>query len=548
MAMLGSVLRLGEDLELDNSVFELRRGGLPVPMEPQVFDVLTYLVAHRDRVVPKEELMDAVWGGRFVSETAVTSRIKQVRRALGDDGQAQRFVRTLHGRGYRFVGDAVEATSQPGAAGHTDAGVDDAPTSGPLRYTVSDGLHIAYQLTGAAPDGGPRSDGPDIVLISGFVSHLELDWDDPRHARFLHRLAGIGRLIRFDKRGTGMSDRPEGVPDLEHRMHDVLAVMDAVGSERAVICGYSEGGPMALLLAATHPERVTRLVLYGSYARSSWAEDYPWAQTLEQRAEYTDRLVTTWDWEADIRRRNPSADEAMQRWWALRMRASATPGTVRALMAMNGLIDVRDVLPSVRVPTLVLHRRHDVLFDLAEAQYLARKVPGAELHVLEGSDHFVAGDPDQILDALEPFVRGASEQHDPEQPSVLSAVVALAGTDADVSDAVEALERSGGRRRATTDGRGVVLFDGPATAVRSARRMRGIGGTGSEVSLGLSVAEVPRGAAPLSGAGVELAVSLADQAPPGELWTSEVAAMLLVPARVELEPVPGAGGSVHRAT
>ena len=167
----------------------------------------------------------------------------------------------------------------------------------------------------------------------------------------------MGRLIRFDKRGTGMSDRPSGIPDLETRMHDVLAVMDAAGSRRAVLIGYSEGGPMAILLAAMHPSRVSSLVLYGSYARRTWAPDYPYPQTAEERAVYTEQLVTGWDWEADMRMRTPSADVAMQRWWARRMRAAATPGTVRALMNMNDSVDVRQVLPSVQVPTLVLHRR-----------------------------------------------------------------------------------------------------------------------------------------------------------------------------------------------
>jgi len=170
------VLAFDGDVEFDPALFEVRQGGVPVPLEPQAFDVLAYLVSHRDRVVPKEELMDGVWGGRFVSETAVTSRIKQVRRALGDDGHSQRMIRTLHGRGYRFVAP-VEARAELRA-------------TEPIRYTVSDGLHIAYQVTG----GGEL----DIVLISGFVSHLELDWADPRHAHFLHRLGSFGRLIRFD--------------------------------------------------------------------------------------------------------------------------------------------------------------------------------------------------------------------------------------------------------------------------------------------------------------------------------------------------------------
>ncbi len=290
------MLALGEGLELDTLLFELRRGDQRVPLEPQAFDVLVYLVSHRDRVVPKDELMDAIWGNRFVTETAVTSRIKQARKALGDDGQAQRLIRTIHGRGYRFVApvevreaaDTEQPPSRPRAASPP------APLA-PIRYTVSDDLHIAYQVTG----GGDL----DIVLISGFVSHLELDWADPRHAHFLDRLGSMGRLIRFDKRGTGMSDRPPGLPDLETRMHDVLAVMDAVGSERAAVCGYSEGGAMAMLLAATHPERVSSLVLYGCYAKATWAPDYTWARTQQARQDYTDWLVTSWDWEADCLRR-----------------------------------------------------------------------------------------------------------------------------------------------------------------------------------------------------------------------------------------------------
>jgi len=260
---------LFDDLELDTSLFELRRGGVRVPLEPQVFSVLAYLVAHRDRVVSKEELMDEVWGGRFVSETAVTSRIKQARRALGDDGKSQRVIRTVHARGYRFVADTVVRDMRAKPTPQVSR------PPAPVRYVVTDGLHIAYQVTGH----GDR----DIVLVPGFVSHLELDWDDPRHARFLDRLASFGRLIRFDKRGTGMSDRPEGLPDLETRMHDVLAVMDAAGSQRAVLFGYSEGGPMATLFAAAHPDRVEALVLYGGYAKRVRSRDYPWAPTREER-------------------------------------------------------------------------------------------------------------------------------------------------------------------------------------------------------------------------------------------------------------------------
>src|SRR5262245_12007528 len=183
-----------------------------------------------------------------------------------------------------------------------------------------------------------------------------------------------------------MHDHTLGIPDLHTRIHDALAVMDPARSERAVLIGYSEGGPMAILLSAMHPSRVVSLVLYGSYARRTWAPDYPYPKTAEERAAYTEKLVTSWDWEADMRMRTPSADTAMQKWWARRMRAAATPGTVRALMNMNDSVDVRQVLPSVRVPTLVLHRKQDPLFSVAEAQYLADRIPGATLRLLEGAD------------------------------------------------------------------------------------------------------------------------------------------------------------------
>jgi len=513
------VLAFADGLELDTALFELRRGGQAVPLEPQAFDVLAYLVAHRDRVVPKEELMDAVWGGRFVSEAAVTSRIKQARRAVGDDGQAQRVIRTVHGRGYRFVApldDAVTATA-------TDpVPADDGGWVSPVRYTTSDGLHIAFQLSGRT-DGS----GPDIVLSSGFVSHLELDWADPAHAHFLHRLGTMGRLVRYDKRGTGMSDRPPGVPDLETRMHDVLAVMDAAGSDRAVLVGYSEGGPLSILMAATHPECVQSLVLYASYAKRTWSPDYPWGQEQEARIAYTDELVSRWDWEADARKRIPSGDESVQRWWGQRMRAAATPTTVRALMDMNSRVDVRHTLSAVRVPTLVLHRTRDALFQVAEAEYIADRIPGARLEVLDGVDHFVSGDPDQILDAIEPFV--AETQAPPEPELALAALVAVsgAGGDAVVADLV----RARGRARRTPDGRPVVVFDGPATAVRAT-----LGARRPDTAIGVAVAEVERDAEVVAAYGVQAALDIADAAPAGEVWLSATVGALLAGSDVAVEP------------
>ncbi|HEY6741876.1 MAG TPA: alpha/beta fold hydrolase [Lapillicoccus sp.] len=496
-----------EDLELDLSQLELRRSGVRVPIEPQVYEVLAYLVNHRDRVVAKEELMDNVWGGRFVSEAAVTSRIKQARQAIGDNGHAQRLIRTVHGHGYRFVGPARQAEQMASSRPE------------PVHYAVSDGLQIAYQITGR----GER----DIVLVAGFVSHLELDWADPRHAAFLDRLGALGRLIRFDKRGTGMSDRPHDLPDQETRIHDVLAVMDAAGSERAVLFGYSEGGPMAILMAAMHPERVEALVLYGTYARRLRADDYPWAHTPEERRQYIERLAVEWSWEADMRAMCPSADDAMARWWGQRARAAATPSTVRSLIAMNSLMDIRDALGSVRVPTLVMHRRGDRDSQVEEGRYLAEHIPGAQFVELSGADHFVAVDANQILDQVEDFLADLGST--PAPPRALGAVLAIAGTGA-VAESLSA-----GRVAHTPEGETVVVYDGPAAAIRDALSVLS-GPHRMRTRFGLQIAEVPRIGPVVDGPGVDAAVGLADRAAPGQLLVSSTVRDLVAGSGLSLLP------------
>jgi DNA-binding winged helix-turn-helix (wHTH) protein/alpha-beta hydrolase superfamily lysophospholipase len=514
-----------DGIVLDPALFELRRDGQRVPLEPQAFDVLTYLVSHRDRVVSKEELMDAIWGDRFVTEAAVTSRIKQVRRALGDDGRDQRVIRTVHGRGYRFVATPADAPPAP----MSSAAHDFRELSVPIRYTVSDGLQIAYQVTGAG--------ALDIVLIPGFVSHLELDWVDPRYAHFLHRLGSMGRLIRFDKRGTGMSDRPQGLPDLETRIHDVLAVMDAAGSRRAVLFGYSEGGPMAILMAATHPERVISLILYGSYASRVRSPGYPWPPSAEQRRADTEQLVSSWDWEADLRRRCPSGDVRMQRWWAHRVRAAATPSTIRALREMNSAVDVRDVLTAVRVPTLVLHRCADAVFHVDEARYLADRIPSAKLLLLDGADHLVAGDPDQILDEIERSIPRVPSDASPP----LSLVAVVAATGSRPEEVIDDLVSMGARARSTPQGRRVALFDGPATAVRCA-----LVSVRAGVRLGVSIAEVAREATTIDGPGVRHAERIADVSDVGEVWVSAAAGMLLAGSGMHLQAVTTQDDSAGR--
>jgi DNA-binding SARP family transcriptional activator/pimeloyl-ACP methyl ester carboxylesterase/predicted ATPase/type II secretory pathway predicted ATPase ExeA len=412
-------------------------------------------------------------------------------------------------------------TAEPSPPAPSAAALRPALQQSPIRYTKSGGLNLAYQVTG---------DGPvDLVLVPGFVSHLEKDWDEPRHVRFLERLGFFSRLIRFDKRGTGLSDRPGGLPDLETRMDDVRAVMDAAGSERAVLFGYSEGGPMSVLFAATYPDRVDALVLYGTYARRMRADDYPWAATEEERIAYADRIEREWAWEADMRQMCPNADEAMARWWGERARAGASPGAARDLILMNSHIDVRDVLPAVRVRTLVLHRTGDPDAPVEGGRYIAEHIPGARFVELPGVDHFVAMDPDQILDEVEEFVTGVRPQ--PETTRVLGSIL--------FSDVVRSTEiaRSIGDRawsellaehdRAFADvlglyggelvdtaGDGVLaLFDGPARAIRCGLAVRDrLAQLGLEVRVGIHTGEIERQRDSVRGIAVHLAARVAAEA------------------------------------
>lgn len=516
-----------EDCELDTDVFELRRAGEPVKVEPQVFDVLVHLLLHRDRVVSKEELLDEVWGDRFVSESALTSRIKAARQAVGDDGQVQRCIRTVHGRGYRFVAPTDEITDDahderegsaatPRVSESEEAAAVAAVAASPIRYTQSDALNIAYQITGAGD--------VDLVLVAGFVSHLMLDWTERRHAHFLHRLGSFSRLIRFDKRGTGMSDRPGTLPDLETRMGDLVAVMDAARSARAVLFGYSEGGPLAILYAASYPERVRGLVIYSSYARRLWAPDYPWGSRPEERARYAVQLEQEWAWEADMRHMCPNADEELARWWGERCRAATSPGAARALIEMNSLVDVRDVLGAVQAPTLVLHRRHDIDSSVEEGRYLAVHIPGARFVELEGADHFIAVDPDQILDPVEDFVQGLRSP----APTESSLTTLLAVRVEEKIDTAwvrgilrEVLDEHRGTPAVAEQGTVLATFDGPGRAVRCGLALAERAAAANlRLSVGLHTAEVARSGAHISGDGVAIAQAVADRAPPGEVWVT----------------------------
>ena len=257
-------------------------------------------------------------------------------------------------------------------------------------------------------------DGPfDLVLVKGFLSHLEIDWESAAYAHFLERLGSFARLICFDKRGTGLSDRGVGLPDFESRMDDVRAVMDAAGSESAALFGYSEGGPLGVLFATSYPERIRSLVLYGTYAkRCDPDDDYPWAPTRKQRADVAAELERTWGKNMDFAAMAPNADATLRAWFERRGRAGLSSAGARDLILMNSKADVRELPPSVSCRTLVLHRTGDLDVHVEEGRYLAGHIPGARFVVLAGDDHFVAVavavavDADQILDEVEEFLTG----------------------------------------------------------------------------------------------------------------------------------------------
>ncbi len=413
------------------------------------------------------------------------------------------------------------------------------------RYARSGDVNIAYQVTGEGP--------LDLVLVPGFVSHLESDWEEPRSALFLERLSSFSRLIRFDKRGTGLSDRPGGLPDLETRMDDVRAVMDAVGSERAALLGYSEGGPMAILFAATYPARTTALVLYGAYAkRQDPDDDYPWAATPAERRAHAEEIERTWGAQSDLGKMAPNADPALVRWWSARARAAASPGAARDLILMNSQIDVREVLPTVSVPTLVLHRRGDLDARPEEGRYMADRIPGARYVELEGDDHVPWIDSGQILDEVEEFLTGVRGGAAPDR--VLATVLFT-----DVVDSTGRAVELGDRRwrellaryhalvrgeltrfagvEVDTAGDGTLArFDGPARAARAARAIvESVRGVGLEVRAGIHTGELELTADGMAGIAVHIGARIAAEAGPGEVLVSSTVKDLVVGSGLEFE-------------
>jgi class 3 adenylate cyclase len=418
-----------------------------------------------------------------------------------------------------------------------------------IRYAKSGDLSIAYQVVGSGP--------LDLVLVPGWVSAFEVFWEEPGYARLLERLASFSRLILFDKRGTGLSDRVpiSELPTLEQRIDDVRAVMDAVGSERVALFGTSEASTMCLLFAATYPARTTAVITYGGMARRLWAPDYPWAPTVEQRAAWLDMIEATWGGTGDLAARAPSVahDERFQQWWSAYQRRGASPGAAVALARMNEQIDVRAILPSIQTPTLILHRPGDRTTRVEGSRYLAEHIPGARYVEVPGQDHLMwVGDSDAIVDEIEEFLTGARHVAEPDR--VLATVLFT-----DIVASTEHLARLGdGRwrdllddhfrlarreiaryrgREVKTTGDGVLAsFDGPARAIRCAGAIRDVTRElGIEIRAGLHTGEVEILGQDLGGIAVHTGARVVAEAGPGEVLVSGTVKDLVAGSGIEFE-------------
>jgi class 3 adenylate cyclase len=399
---------------------------------------------------------------------------------------------------------------------------------------VSEGVNIAYQVVGTGPI--------DLVYVPGWVSNLEMMWEEPRLAAFLDRLASFARLIVFDKRGTGLSDPvPDAeLPGLERRMDDVRAVMDAAGSERAALLGHSEGGNMCILFSATFPERTSALVLVGSYAKRSRSDDYPWAPDPVEREHEIAETERTWGRVDLAAALAPSlaGDRAFRDWFSRYLRLSASPRAAAAVLRMNTQIDTRDVLPAIRVPSLLIYRTGDPDVLVDEGRWIASRISDARFVELPGSDHLMwAGDAGAILDEIEAFLTGVRRGPAPDRVLTTVLFTDIVGStqraaemgDHDWASLIERhhaairreLNRFQGREVDTAGDGFLARFDGPARAVRCAIGAGDAVRTlGLEIRAGVHTGEVELVGDAVRGVAVHICARIAGLAAPGQVLVS----------------------------
>jgi pimeloyl-ACP methyl ester carboxylesterase len=414
-----------------------------------------------------------------------------------------------------------------------------------VSYADSDGIAIAWKAIG----DGPR----DLVYVPGFVSHLEVVWDHPLAQRFVRRLTRFSRLILYDKREQGLSDRTGRPPTLEQSMDDLHAVLDAAGSRRATLVGASEGGPMAALFAATYPERVARLVLIGSYARLLAAPGYEIGMSRETLDRFADALHDEWGSDRILRPFVPDADAATREWGRRTLRSASSPAGARSLMQLYYDLDVRHVLPAIQAPTLVLHRAGDRVSPVALGRYIAEHVPAARFVELSGAVHVpYVGEQDDLLDEIEEHVTGTRPVREPDR--VLATVLftdICSSTEraAELGDArwrsvltehdrlVRAeVERRRGRLVKSTGDGALATFDGPARAIEGATAIRdAIAELGLEVRAGLHTGECELIGDDVGGIAVHIGARVAATARPGEIRVSRTVADLVAGSGLRFE-------------
>lgn len=411
------------------------------------------------------------------------------------------------------------------------------------RYAKSGDAYIAYQTVGEGDI--------DLVLVHGLVSHLDQYWDWPPYARFVERLAGFARVITFDKRGVGLSDRvaESELPSLEQRMDDVRAVMDAAESKQAVLFGVSEGAPMSILFAATYPERVPVLVLHGGMARTTADADYEFAPSREAAVQSMEQLILPyWDQAVFVEVFAPSLadDPAEIEGWNRRAQASASPSAIEALWGMALEVDVRGVLPAVRCPTLVLHRHGDRAASVHGGRWLAGQIPQARYVELPGTDHFPwTGDQNDVLGEVEEFLTGVRGGGDPDRvllTVVFTDVVGSTSRAAELGDEAwrrlldqhdalvrQHLARYQGREVDAAGDGFFAVFDGPARAVRCAQAIGdAVRSLGLEVRAGVHTGEVELRGEEVAGMAVHIGARIAALAGPGEVLVSRTVKDLVV--------------------
>lgn len=379
------------DCELDTARFELRRHNAVVPIQPQVFELLQYLVERPNQLVSKDELFASVWGGRCVSDAALSSRIKMVRQAIGDTGTEQRFIRTLHGRGFRFIGrveTSGEVTAPVAHEARTPSNRRSARTTQDICYcTTRDDVSIAYATSGA---------GAPIVKTANWLNHLDLDWDSPIWRHWLEALTTGNLLLRYDERGTGLSDWTVDRITFDDMVDDLEAVVDSAGIDRFALLGISQGCAVSIAYAVRHPSRVTHLVLCGGYAQGWRKRGDP--HEIARREAIATLIAEGWGQQNPAFRQIftsmmiPGGTLEQMQWFNDMMRASASPENALRLHGAFGEVDITHLLSEVQAPTLVVHARDDQVAPFEQGKIIAAGIPGARLLPLETRNHLLTAD------------------------------------------------------------------------------------------------------------------------------------------------------------